>query len=192
MSYKMKHEHQKIRANLKLADGVYHMRFMDMDKLARLSDDQALAFCGHFLSSQLGMNIRGLAVPPGFRLTARDQRHFNFNFHNTEDSIANQELRAKLRPNVEPFEAGHYPELFRYGVGKLDFFYVVGEVNRNNGVVIFSYIGHVDRPSTFFRRIKVSGRLADRLQGMEAIGNHRQSTHYLDPEFTEQYITRLF
>lgn len=185
MSHKMKENHQAIRAHMQLQDGQYYLRLSNIETLARLTDDQVLAMAAAHLSKQSGFNVRGAAVAPGFHITAKDQRHFNFNFFNTDDSISNQELREKLKWKLDPHYAGHYPEIFRYGVGKLDFYFVVGEVNRASQVVLFTHIGHVDRPSTFFRRIRTSRAIDG------AIGNPRQSTHYIEPEYTHQYISRL-
>uniref|UniRef100_A0AAU6W3E0 Uncharacterized protein n=1 Tax=Pseudomonas phage Cygsa01 TaxID=3138529 RepID=A0AAU6W3E0_9VIRU len=181
----MKHNHQAIRAHMQLLNGVYHLKLSNPETVAKLSDDQILSMAASNLSKLTGLNIKGAAVPPGFSVTAKSMSHFNFNFFNTDDSIANQELRVQLRSGLPPECAGHYPEIFRYGVGKLDFYYVVGEVNRNANAVVFSYIGHVDRPATFFRRIRKSREIDG------AIGNPRQSTHYIDPEWAAQYTTRL-
>lgn len=170
---------------MQLAEGIYYLRLSNPETVAKLSDDQILSLAATNLSKQTGLNVKGAAVPPGFHRTAKGMGHFNFNFFNTDDSISNQELRVALRSGIPPECAGHYPEIFRYGVGKLDFFFVVGEVNRNSNAVIFSYIGHVDRPSTFFRRIRKSREIDG------AIGNPRQSTHYIDPEWASLYTTRL-
>lgn len=181
----MKYNHQAIKAHMQLDSGIYYLKLSNPDTVAKLSDDQILSMAANNLSRITGLNIKGASVPPGFRVTAKTMSHFNFNFFNTDDSISNQELRVALRPSVSPECAGHYPEIFRYGVGKLDFYFVVGEVNRNANVVVFSFVGHVDRPSTFFRRIRKSREIDG------AIGNPRQSTHYIDPEWAAQYTTRL-
>jgi len=186
MSKKMKAQHALITEHFSKLDGVHYLRLTDATLVAKMTDDQILSFCGHHLSKQTGLPVRGLAVAPGFHLTAKSMMYFNFNFFNTDDSISAVELRGKLRSKLEPHQAGHYPELFRFGVGKADFFWVVGEVDRSTQIVRFSYVGHVDRPATFFRRIRVSREMAP-----GQLTNVRQSTHYIDPEYKKQYVSEL-
>lgn len=185
MSKKMKAEHTRIKASMSRIEGSYFLRVNDPSILARLTDEQVLSWAAGHLSKMTGLEIVGCSVNPGYELTSVNQRHFNFNFFNTKDSIANQELREAIATKVTPEYAGSYPEPFRYGVGRLGFYFVVGVVRRNAGAIQFTHIGHADRPSAFFRRIRPS-RYMD-----PVIGDSRQSTHYIMPDFVDEYITRL-
>ncbi len=190
MSVKMNANHGRIAAHLVIApDRLRYLKFNNLALVKSMTDDQVMSMVATHLSKQAGMDIRGVAVAPGFHLTAGTQKYFNFNFFNTDDSIGVPELRASLKTLKLPHEVGNFPELFRYGVGKGNFYFVVGEVDRNAGLAVISYIGHVDTPSKFFRRIVRSAPAQAKFDAQ--LGSKFQSTHFIMPEFAREYVTHI-